>query len=620
MSPVAPSPASRGPFAPRLRRALALCAAVSAALSGLSPRAARADRDEEPIPPVLFFSEPDAEAKEDIERIIGTSFADLSKAVEARDVLVRRFGLVCVPLLVSRLEAGTNEPETWNAALTFATLRRVYGPSHLLWPAIRPLVKVLRSTSGDPWRRVFSALALGEFHGPDGARRSAVSREGTEEGAAQARKDLADAEAELAKALLDARFEVSTAAALALGKAGGTSAGVLLGEFMRTRWPTAPVETRQAALLATGLLPAPERDRFVGPAGALKDAERRLRAKGALGIACWAVAEVVAAGPASAGSPDATLAAAYEPLLVPTTNAQLRLNEEDGAEATFARGALALLDGRMATWEELYEIAMGAQIEKETEVAAAQDLLFAPVQSPVRALMAEFAGRKNVGMSLREPVLAAFLLVAGSDGSAAGVRACREFLRNKGKVPTGRLEYDVRYHAVVGLVRAYQRGAIALAARPDAADALEAAHDSLPAGPVGATGTFRSVLEGIVKPAKALLAGPDGMLPPNSSALLEQKFSDPDALLAHDAVDTVLNRLNAALSSLYNLEGLAKAAAGPPGARVPSKEEQPQRYLLGWIRKSAYFTRLDLRRDRGRVPAPPPAAGRDPSLELPRAR
>lgn len=603
----------------RLSRLLRLAVFVGLATVGAAAagRTARGDGDLEPLPPMLLFPEPDDVAREEIERIINTSFADVSKAVEAREILVRRFGLVAVPVLVARLEAASNEPEMWNAALTLGTMRRTYGPSHLLWPAIRPLTKVLKTSSGDPWRRIFAALALGEFHGPDSVRRSADSREGTQEGARQAAEALIEARKALAGALADGRAEVGAAAALALGKTGGTAAAALVLEHVRSLGGLAPLETRLATLLALGLLPGQEHDEG-GLARSLQDIDRRVRAKAALATACWAIGERAAAGPAAAGSPSATRAASVLPLLVPSTNTQLRIAEEDGAEATYARGALALLDGRLATWDELFLIAASSVTERETAVAAAQNLLFAPAQAQARRDMAELVGRKNVGNNLKEPVIAAFLLVAGTDGTTEGVRSCREFLRNKGKVPLGRPEYDVRYFAAIGLLRGYVLGTIRVEARPDAAEALsDAWRDTFPMVPPGPRSP-RTVLEGIVKPARAALAGPDATLPRAAPALLETTFVDPDALVAHDPIDTALDRLNDAVRALYNLDGLAPAAAGPPGSRTPNKEDQPQRFLKGWLGERPYFTRLDFQRDRGRVPARPVPPGRDPRLELPR--
>ena len=40
------------------------------------------------------------------------------------------------------------------------------------------------------------------------------------------------------------------------------------------------------------------------------------------------------------------------------------------------------------------------------------------------------------------------------NGTSVGVRACREFLGNRARDPKGRLDWDARFHAIVGLVAA----------------------------------------------------------------------------------------------------------------------------------------------------------------------
>jgi hypothetical protein len=311
-------------------------------------------------------------------------------------------------------------------------------------------------------------------------------------------------------------------------------------------------------------------------------------------------------------------ARAFEALFDFSQNTRLRLQDRDGAEVTFARGMLARLTGRLETWDELFVLATKESTDRVTAVAAAQALLFAPPppHSRVREQMAEHAGRTNSGRALKEPVLAAFLAVAGGDGTAEGARACHEFLTNRARNPTGRLDYDVRYHAALGLVRAFAAGRVAPEARADAVDALmKAALHHLVAGPGR---TFRSVLEDLVKPAGAALAAPGGVLPAGAPALLEATVSDPDGLLARDPVDVALVRLDAFVRSVFHLDALKAAAKATPDGRVPTRDDQSLRFLLGWMEAGPYFGRLDFRRDRGRIPAPPPVPGQDPGRELPR--
>ncbi len=589
-----------------------------AAVGGLSP--ARADEDLQPTPPRIFFAEPDAATRLEIEALIDTSFADVSKAPVARDVLVRRFGPWSVAPVVQRVRGATNETVVWNAELTLGSLRRSLGPSQLLWPAIRPLLELSRAGS-DPYRRAFAALALGTWYGPETVRRGPGSREGTADGATKARESLTDAMSALGAALGDDHPHVQLAAALALGKIGGMASSAILSARLRAAPTFAQVEPRLGTLLAFGLLPGEDDGRI---AAALKDPDSRVRAAAALAVTCWAVTQVDGEGadPAPVALRKAT---ELDPLLVATTNPALRETDWGAAEAAFARGMLARITGSMAVWEDLFQLATRPATDRSVSVACAQALLFAPAQSPVRQEMARFLLKPRLGgPAAKDPtVVAAFLLVAGSDGSPEGVHACLEYLRKRDREPLGRAEWDVRFYAAVGLVRAFAAGRIAPAAREEAVEALaEGLSKGLRPGDPGAR-TFRSVLEEVVgKGARdALRADPEGRLPENAAARLAAGFVDPDALLAADPIDVAVDRLGDAVWVCFGLDGVEKAASGgtSPGApRQPSKEDQPLRYLMGWLSKEPYFTRLDLHRERGRTkppPALPPEAARRELLD-----
>lgn len=568
--------------------------------------AVRADEDLQPAPPRIFFAEPDTGTRNEIEALVDSSFADVSKAPLARDVLVRRFGAWSVPTLVARVRGATNETVVWNSELTLGSLRRALGPSQHLWPAIRPLLELLRSGS-DPYRRAFAALALGTFYGPETARRGPGSREGTADGATKARESLAEALTALGAALADDHPHVQLAAALALGKIGGMAPSSILSARLREAPTFAQVEPRQGALLAFGLLPGADDGRI---AAALKDPDRRVRATAALAVTCWAVAQVDGEGPDPA--PVALRKAAdLDPLLVSTTNPAIREADWDGAEAAFARGMLARISGSMDVWEDLFQTATRPATQREVAVACAQALLFAPAQSPVRQEMARFLLKPRLGQPVREPaVVAAFLRVAGEDGTPEGVHACLEYLRNKARDPKGRIDWDVRYHAALGLVRGLTAGRVAPAARDEAIEALaEGIRGGLLPGDPSAR-TFRSVLEEVAGKAArdALRADPERRLPEGRADLLAATFVDPDALLAADPIDVVVDRLADAVWLLFGLDGVAKAASGGTGGgapRQPSKEDQPLRYLIAWFEKDPYFTRLDLHRERGRTKPPP---------------
>ena len=65
------------------------------------------------------------------------------------------------------------------------------------------------------------------------------------------------------------------------------------------------------------------------------------------------------------------------------------------------------------------------------------------------------------GVDLKPTVLAAFLLLLGSGATPEGVEVCRHYLSNKGLRPKGKPEWDVRYFAAVGLLRALAAGRLA---------------------------------------------------------------------------------------------------------------------------------------------------------------
>ena len=80
-----------------------------------------------------------------------------------------------------------------------------------------------------------------------------------------------------------------------------------------------------------------------------------------------------------------------------------------------------------------------------------------------------------------------------------------------------------------------------------------------------------------------------------------------------------MHRLNRAVDVVFGLDALPRAVVGAPGGpRTPSREDQELRFLVGWLDAAPYFTRLDLLRDRGRIPVPPPVPGRDRDREIDR--
>lgn len=595
----------------RLRPRFVVPAVLAAVAVGVGAPSARAD-DRQPVPPRIFFPEPDAATTAEIATLVENSFGDVNKAPVARDVLVRRFGLWAVAPLLARIEKDANGTIVWNSILTIGSLRRVLGPSPHLWPAVPVLTKVLRG-GGEPTRRAFAALALGEFYGPDLARIGPGSRDGTREGWQKAQAALTEGAGELAARLLDGEPTVQTAATLALGKIGGPEAGARLLAFLHGSPGQAHWAPRAARLLAAGLLLRDDEGLFVA---AVKDAVMKNRAGAALGVALWAVAHVFGEGtelPATA----LARAAEFDAVLDPVRNTAIR-GGEDGAEAIFARGALAHVSGRADVWSEIYAAATTPSTEAVVAVAAAQALMFAPRQSSVRRQIAELIARPRSGLQREPAVVAGFLRIAGSDGTPVGVRACREFLANKARDPRGRADWDVRFYAVLGLCEALEAGRVESADRIEAIDAIGEATRTLVPGEPGAR-TFRSVLEEVLgRGARDALASDAGQrLPDKARSRLVAAFADPDAMAAVDPIDAVLDRLNDQVWLLFGLDGVKPAATGGVGGpRQPRTDDEPERFLMGWLTREPYFTRVDLHRARGVVVAARMPA--DPSTEIDR--
>jgi hypothetical protein len=580
--------------------------ALSAALA---PALARA-QDEEPPPRAVFFLEPDAQTQREIDDLVNNWFKDLNKVVTARDRIVRRYRLVAVPSLVRVLEANANEPEVWASTLALAALRRAEGPHPALFPAIPALLRLLREAP--EWRRAFAALALGQFYGVAGIGHDLDPPSAGEDGPrARARRASADAVAALGEALSHPHPQVRLCAALALAKIGGLPAWNLVSE--RARGPIdaadATVEGRASLLLALALLPGPDEGRLEA---VLDHEDAPLRAAGALGLGLQAAKAWGRQG----APPSRERIAALDRALV---NSKMTLAGVDGAEATWARGALALHDDPASrTWDALHEIASSLSTDRDTAVAAAQALLFAPEQHPVRGRIAVFVSRENAGSALREPVLAAFLVVAGSDGTPTGVRACAHYLRRRERNPRARPDYDVRYHAAVGLLRGFHRGRISGEDRTVAVDALaEAVSRGLV---VRDEGSFHDVLSRVLTDSLrgALATDPRATVPTGDLLRVEAAFRDPDALLARDPLDVAAHRLNLAVRRILGLENLKKPVVRDGGGRETVKDLQPLRYLDGWVSGEPYLLRRDLRDDRGFPPPPRPFEPAEAAIRIER--
>lgn len=574
---------------------LLLPPAWGAALAG-------AEGELEPTPPWVFFPTPDEDSARVIDVLVENSFADLNKVVEARALLVRRFGVWSAPRLAQELNAANNEPAVLNAALTVIALRSRVGPAPELAPLVRPLIATARAP--EPWRRLAAVLALGAFRGPEGLGRPRrrpdplVALDALVEARSAFENEALPL---LADALRDDNAPVRVAAALALGKTGGAvrRAQLLLSGLPRD----AAVEPRMAVLLALGLLSVGgdfDQDRFVE---GLADVETRIRAAAALGSALQVVCD---APPPWTDAPTRLLRA--------LASAPVSSGKDDAAQALFARGCLAWKGQSGDLWEEVLSAATAADVSRAVAVAGAQALLACDDPSVRARALAQITGNAR---ALQAPVLASLLLRAGSDGSLEGVKACRHWLTNPGLAPRADRTNDVRWHACIGLLRALAEGRLSdPQARALALGALEAAVDR----GLERDAPLVAPLAELLRAQRPLLeASPDLRLPEEALRSVEAACPCPFGLLVRDLGTAAVARANAMIyEDLYGLADLrGLAPARDKDGREKDKDGSSKRFLQRHLAAWPYLTRLDLLAERGRRPAPALAFD-DPAMVLDR--
>ncbi|MFV1958209.1 MAG: hypothetical protein ACC662_02225, partial [Planctomycetota bacterium] len=226
-------------------------------------------------------------------------------------------------------------------------------------------------------------------------------------------------------------------------------------------------------------------------------------------------------------------------------------------------------------------------------------------------LAASAAERLRGGGNKLDPVVvAAFLRYVGARATPEGIDLCRKFLSNPGRAPKGRPAWDVRYHAVLGLLIALASGRAEEAGiRQGIIDALDAgAARGLPPGRV--RDTLRSIL---ANERRHVLEDPSYVLPERRLLALADSFHDPYGLGSRDLRDVAIVRLNDMLPQVFNINSLRP---GTPGNR--DKTEIPRRFLKASIDAYPYFSRLDLFSDRGRRPPPTLARSGNPAMEVDR--
>lgn len=567
---------------------------LSALLLGVLATSARSDDKApyEPRPPWIFFPEPDAKTAAEIDALVTNSFGDLSQIVAARDQLVRRYGVVSVPRLALELRRAVRVNAVLGCELTVWALRDRVGPARELWPLLEPLVALLRDSGGDPYLRAFAALALGSFHQTVGWDRDLPSVAFVTDRALLARQTLGDAGRLLAAGANEEKHQdVRASFVLALAKRGpdpdGDARRVLLSDGL---WkPGIGVPPRQAVLLALGLLPGPGDDeRFLA---ALKDGEGRIRRAAALGLAL----QLVQDRPAVWAPQAARIVKALK-------QDPIRPDLADGFEAVFTRGILAARAGVAEEWDLLRQIAIDPESKTEAAAAAAQCLLFAPEPWVSQRAIGHLQGT----VALPDPVVAAFLLLAGRSGTPDGIAVCRDYLGSKSKRPAAHEAWDVRFHAAIGILRALASGALRdPQTRREAVDALEAGvRRSLDSE------EMRTRIDRVLEKSRSVLRDPLALLPDAEVRYVEEGFSCPYGLLSHELEDMVLFRLNDLLPDLYNI----RPTKGKPGE--PDKTQVPQRLLQACLERYPYFRRIELLETRGLRPPSIMQGAADPALEV----
>jgi hypothetical protein len=573
---------------PRSRKALAGAAlGCVLGLLALAPGAGAAEeRDLEPLPPVLAFPVPawrdmDLGTDRAIRDLIRNHFADLSGVVLARERLVRRYGLLCIPALVE--QDGANVTQTWNAALTLGALRDLNGSAPEFDGVPEALTRLLTADSNEMHLRAFAALALGCFHHGQGIPEPRHLAEpagapppvpGPRAAALRMQAALDRALKALSDRLGDDNDIVRTAAVLALAKRGGDGA--------RAALPSAALGLgyEPSRLLAWAFLEHPD------PAplyAGLDDSRTSMRAVGALAFSVALLQETPAAW--TEPTPE------NRRRILQALGGPRILALDDGAEATFARGVCAERWQDAEEWKWLWRRVSLASTEDAVAEAACQAL----VHCQEEWFTDEALRTVRSAGKLKDPVLALLLLRLGSDGGEAGVEVCSKWLTSKSLRPAPDERFDPRWYAAAGLLRALRDGRIrAPAARAQALDALRRSLRIM-----STDARARLELERVMQAHGARLeADASHLLPSAEADAYEAACRCPYALLVRDIVDACVFRVNEFVKVAFGVTNL------PEGGATDMTRLQPQRYLRKYLDAHPYFSRLEFRERRGMRPYP----------------
>lgn len=584
-----------------------LLLACTAIASGTASADEAEERDLEPIARSVVFLDPsvgrpplDAATDTAIQGEIQRAFASLGTVEDARERLVHHFGLVAVPALQRVLAANRNVTEVWNTALTIAALRDLEGPAFELLAALRPLVKVLDS-GGDAHTNAMAALALGCFHYHQGAlptRYTAKPAPGT-----QLPASVPGVESErrrAAEALRDGRRLLATnldhelmffriAASFAMAKMGGAQ---VARDFFAVDPPAANPQPRRARLLASAFLGAPDAKAYRGHLLGVtaKAAQTNEEASAALAMAVAMLQQEPA---------DWTRDAKDVLRHLRGTGTSL---PEAAAERVFAQGVCAYVNQATSAWDDVWAVATRATADEDVAGAAAQILVHCHVPAVEARIINMLV---NPSKKPHLPVLAMVLLRAGEAGNADALPKLAEWLRERGRRPAANARWDPRWYAIVGLLRALEQGRIKpQEERVLVVDALLRAAGGTLDKDATVRGPLRALLAVHGEKLKAADETALYRLPRVEVARIERSFDCPYGLLARDAVDACVDRVNGMVEDIF---GLRNVPAWKPGA--DNSKYQPQRYLKRYLARYPYFSRLEFRSERGRRAEPALADG-----------
>ena len=561
------------------------------------------ERNLEPIPRSVVFADPggqnpplDAATDREVRGEIQRAFASLGSVVDARELLVRRYGLVTAPALRDVLQENKNVTEVWNVALTVAALRDLEGSAFELLPVLKPLVKVLGG-SGDAHTNAMAALALGCFHYHQedlppryrGAPGRAGPLPGVETTHRRAAEAMRDGRRLLASYLSHETFFLRIASTFAMAKMGGPE---VAEEFFRVDAPAANPEPRRARILASAFLGAPDprayQKHLLGVEA--KAAQRTEEASAALAMAVAMLQEEPADWTRDAKSVLKHLRGTG----VAQPEAQM--------ERVFGIGVCAHVNQSNEAWNDVWDEAMRASTDRGVAGAAAQVLVHCELPSIEERMIALLV---NPTKTPHDPVLAMALLRGGASGHADALPKIGDWLKSRSKRPAANSRWDPRWYAIVGLLRAFHEGRIkSKAEREQALVYLRKAVGTTIPKEVPIHGQLQSLLE--VHGERLARAEPTALylLPRASLERVESSFTCPYGLLERDLIDACVSRVNNMVMGIFRLFGVP---AWKPGG--DNTKFQPERYLKRYLQKYPYFSRLEFRTERGRRAEPALATG-----------